>query len=98
MEIFAAVVGISFRPASAKEAMKSLEIGNALSLEADPENPYDSNAVKVIDPASGEFIGFLSRESNAETAAHLADGGEVECEIVSFLSSMKPHVRITLLG
>lgn len=96
MEIFATVVGISFRPASAKDAMRALEVGDTLTLEADPENPYDSNAVKVIDPASGEFIGFISRESNSETAEHLANGGEVSCEIISFLGTLKPHVRITL--
>lgn len=96
IEIFSTVVGITFRPASAKEAMDSLVIGDRLLFEPEPSNPYDSNAVKVIEPESGEFIGYLSRESNSEVAEHLADDNPYHCEIVSFLSTRKPHVRIEL--
>jgi hypothetical protein len=96
IEVFSTVVGITFRPASAKEAMDSLVIGDRLLFEAEPSNPYDSNAVKVIEPKSGEFIGYLSRESNSEVAEHIADDNPYHCEIASFLSTRKPHVRIEL--
>lgn len=96
IEVFSAVVGISFRPASAKAAMDTLTIGDRLLLEPEPSNPYDSNAVRVIEPESGEFIGFLSRESNSEVAAHLAEDGPYAVRIESFLSSRKPHVSIKL--
>lgn len=96
IEIFSTVVGITFRPAEAKAAMDNLVPGDHLFLEPNPSNPYDSNAVKVIDPDSGEFIGFLSRESNAEVAEHLANDGPYSCEIISFLSTRKPHVSIKL--
>lgn len=97
-EIFAAVVGITFRPASAKEAMDALGIGDRLLLEREPSNPYDSNAIRVIEPESGEFIGFIAKESNMEVAAHLDEDGPYRCEIVSFLATRKPHVSITLFA
>ncbi len=99
MEIFSTLVGVSFRPASAKEIVKALSTGDELFLEHEPSNPYDSNAVKVYSDESFDdefFIGYLSRESNAETAEHLANVGEYNCEIVSFLNTMKPHLKITL--
>lgn len=98
MEIFAALVGVNFRGKAATAIVKGLVINESLILAAEPSNPYDSNAVKVIDPESEEHIGYLSRESNAETAVHLGDGGEYTCTVASFLSATKPHLRIELLG
>lgn len=96
IEVFSTVVGITFRPASAKVAMDSLTVGSRLLFEPEPSNPYDENAVKVIEPESGEFIGYLSRESNAEVAEHLSLDNPYHCEVASFLSTRKPHVRIEL--
>lgn len=96
IEVYSAVVGISFRSAEAKAVMDNLANGDRLLLEPEPSNPYDSNAVRVIEPESGEFIGFLSRESNSEVAAHLAEDKPYHVEILSFLSQRKPHVSIKL--
>lgn len=96
IEVYSAVVGIHFRPPEAKAVMDEVEIGDQLLLEPEPSNPYDSNAVRVIEPESGEFIGFLSRESNAEVAAHLAEDKPYYVEVLSFLAKRKPHVSIKL--
>lgn len=96
MQILAALVGMNFRPREAREIVKTLSIGDELELEPEPSNPWDSNAVKVIEPNSGEFIGYLSRESNAETAEHLTADGEYECKVVAWLATNKPHLEITL--
>src|SRR3546814_3524175 len=82
MQILAALVGMNFRPSEAREVVKTLQIGHTLHLEPEPSNPYDPNAVKVIEPESGQFIGYLSRESNAETSAHLNERGEYECAVI----------------
>lgn len=97
-EIFSALVGVNFRPKEAKEIVKALEIGDTLSLESDPGNPYDANAVKVIHPETETFIGFLSRESNMETAAHLNNGCSATATVVSFLATLKPHLSIRLFN
>ena len=95
MDIFSTLVGVTFRPAGTMAIVKSLAIGDRLYLEPEPDNAYDSNAIKVLDEA-GNHLGYLSRESNAETAEWLAEGGEAYAEVVSFLSEIKPHLRITL--
>lgn len=88
------LAGANFRPADAREVCKSLSIGDTLELEADPANPYDSNAVRVI--ASGEFIGFIPKTDNTAVAAALTRGEEVLVEVVGFESTIKPILEITL--
>lgn len=97
IEIMAALVGVNFRGREAIARVKELTIGEKVSLEAEPSNPYDVNAVKVI-TEDGVFVGYISKESNSETAAHLAEEGECECEVISFLAPTKPHLSITLLS
>lgn len=95
MEILTSLAGLNFRPASAKEAVDALNLGDELTLERDPTNEYDSNAVRVIDPASGEFIGFIPKVDNAEIAQALDDGLDVTCKVVSFLATRKPGFKVT---
>lgn len=96
--ILAALVGVQFRPAEAKAIVDSLEIGQSLSLEREPTNAYDINAVRVIEPVSGEFIGFIERSMNQELAQHMDDHQPHRCTVVSFLGTRKPHLQIELLG
>ena len=88
------LAGANFRPAEAKQAIKEAEIGDTVELEADPENPYDPNAVKVI--LEGEFVGFVPKTDNAPLAAALADGATIEGEIIAFESTLKPVIEVTL--
>lgn len=93
-QIFSTLVGVNFRPPEARALVKFCQTGHVFDLEAEPTNPYDANAVKVIDPETGHFVGYLSRESNAETAEHLSNGGRAQATIVSFLGTYKPHLSI----
>lgn len=54
------VAGVSFH----KQKVESLTEGDILTLERDPENKYDSNAVKILNP-EGEMIGFVPKEFNS---------------------------------
>lgn len=96
--ILAALVGVQFRPASAKAVVDALEMGQTLSLVHEPYNEYDINAVKVIEPVSGEFIGYIERTMNQELAKHLQEELSYTCKVVSFLGTRKPHLQIELLG
>lgn len=96
-QIFSTLVGVNFRPAEARAVVKDCQVGHVFGLEAEPSNPYDANAVKVIDPETDTFVGYLSRESNMETAAHLNSGGAARATIVSFLGTYKPHLLIEFL-
>lgn len=96
IEINAPLMGVQFRPAGAKAIVDQLTIGQRLELEPEPTNQYDANAVKVIEPESGEFIGYVAKVSNYETAQHLANGGAYACEVLSFLGTRKPDLGIRL--
>jgi len=59
------VVGVYYRPASARVAVEQLSPGDKVQLVAEPDNPYDAYAVKVL--AGGIHIGYIP----ADIAAYL---------------------------
>lgn len=91
------LMGVNFRPAEAKERVKQLEIGERLLLEREPSNEYDPNAVRVK-TQDGEFIGFVARTHNYEVADHLSRDLPYRCEVLSFLSTLKPDLSIKLFA
>lgn len=71
------LVGINFRPAEVRELIKALSVGDSLTLERDPLNPYDENAVKVFyegDLSDLEFLGFIERGIAASLARWMDEG------------------------
>jgi hypothetical protein len=97
MEVFANLVGVTFRGADAKEIVKSLnrDSGDLLSFENEPDNPYDSHAVKVIHESTGTHIGYISRENNYEVFQAVKRGDPLNIQIVSFENTLKPTMLIT---
>jgi len=97
MEVFAPLVGVTFRGADAKEIVKHLtrEDGNKLTLECEPKNPYDDHAVKVIFDPTGEHIGYIAKENNWDVFYALENGEELCIEIVGFENTLKPTLLIT---
>lgn len=86
------MVGASFRPASAKEALKQLAIGDKLELRADPDNQYDTTAVACY--YAHHHLGFIPRDSNSALFAVLMDGAEISAEIIAFETTLKPVLEI----
>lgn len=86
------LVGSTFRPPSAREALKQLKIGDKLDLRADPDNEYDSTAVAVY--YAHHHVGFIPKESNSAIFAVLMDGTEISAEIVAWENSLKPVLEI----
>jgi hypothetical protein len=97
MEVFSPLVGVTFRPAEAKDIVRGLtqEDGDKLSLEAEPDNAYDPRAVKVIHTPTGEHLGYIARENNFEIFNALQNEVPLEIEIVSFENTLKPTLLIT---
>lgn len=93
----APLMGVNFRPAEAKERVKALEIGERLLLEREPSNEYDPNAVKVK-TQDGFFIGYVARTNNYEVADHLSRDLPYRCEVLSFLTTLKPDMEIKLFA
>jgi hypothetical protein len=97
MEAFVHLVGVTFRGGEAKEIVKHLtrEDGVNLSLECEPDNAYDSCAVKVIHDPTGTHIGYLARENNYDVFSALQNATELCIEIVGFENTLKPTLLIT---
>lgn len=97
MEVFSPLVGVTFRPAEAKEIVRSLTQtdGDKLSLEAEPDNAYDSHAVKVIHNPTGTHLGYIARENNFEIFQALENDEPLVVEIVSFENTLKPTLLIS---
>lgn len=92
---YAALVGVAFRPAGTKDIVRSLIIGDELLLEAEPTNSYHANAVKVLDD-EGNHLGYIERDQADEIAPLLAEGAKATAVVQSFLSELKPHLRIEI--
>jgi hypothetical protein len=98
MQFEAILRGVNFRPASAKEVVTNLEEGQKLNLEREPGNEYDENAIKVIEPESGEFIGYVAKEIAAELAPHMDAGIAFSCMVQGFMRVGMPILEIVQTG
>ena len=54
------VAGVSFH----KQKVESLSEGDILTLQKDPNNKYDSNAIKILNNKE-EMVGFVPKEFNS---------------------------------
>ena len=84
MEFFTKIVGVTFNNTGSNTENRqriigdlykkgNLEPGQVLSLEPEFNNPYDSNAIKVIGP-DGRQLGYLSKAVAASIAPLIRDG------------------------
>ena len=58
---------------------EQMQVGDALTLVREPENPHDHNAVRI--DWRGQQLGYLPRRENAAVAAEMDRGGRVEARI-----------------
>ena len=92
--------GVNFRGADIVDFVRNeLNEDTELSLERDPENEYDANAIKVFARAyDGKlWIGFVEK-SIAEDLAPAIDSGEAvrSISIVGWLNPLKPVLEIVM--
>lgn len=69
---------------SRQTLVAALTVGDALHLERDPDNPFDSNAVKVCDTA-GRQLGFVPKEQAAGLSARLARGELLVARVITLV-------------
>lgn len=89
------LVGVNFRPIEAQARITQLEAGHVLTLEREPENAYDSNAVKVIDPTTDIFLGYIERTVAVELAPLLDEGASSHCTITGFENRKRPVLHVS---
>ncbi len=73
------VVGNKYRGQNAQSIYDDLENGSIVSLKLEPNNKYDSNAIKVI--ANGVHIGYVFREHNKQIAYDMRRGLKFEAHV-----------------
>jgi hypothetical protein len=67
--------GVSYRSFDAKEIVKNLTDGEELTLEREPDNAHDSNAIMVL-AADETHLGYIAKEVAAELAPWMDKGFE----------------------
>jgi hypothetical protein len=78
------------RSAERRQGCAGLEVGEAVVLEREPDNPHDPNAVLVLTQDETEFqteLGYVPRELAKQMAPLLDAGAEVEATVKKLLTS-----------
>lgn len=65
------VVGVTFE--NRQDYIKEMKIGEKIILERDKNNPYDKNAIKVVN-SKGKQIGFISKDLASKIAGKMDKG------------------------
>lgn len=81
-----------YRYHEGKAVWGELQVGDALQLVREPDNPYDSLAVRV--DWHGHVLGYVPRKDNRGVARALDRGEPVEAKIVKLRRSSNPRERI----
>lgn len=84
-EFTAIMRGLSFRPITAKAIVQRLEGGETLFIQREPGNAFDTNAVMVNDPESGEHLGYVAKEVAVELAPLMDEGRHFSCVVESHM-------------
>ena len=84
------IAGVQFRSARDKEALVDYQEGDKLYLEAEPENKYDPNAIKIVDEGNSFHFGYVPKKFSAEVSSALELGLNLECTIVTHNPTKKP--------
>jgi len=81
-----------FRYHAAAEVWDELRVGDALTMEREPDNPHDANAVSVS--WRGRKLGYVPRRDNAALAWGLDRGEPLRARISRLTSHPNPSKRV----
>lgn len=77
---FTKIVGVTFE--NRQEIIAKLSEGQILQLRREPQNNYDSNAIK-LETSTGEMVGYLRAELAQELAREIDQGCVYKCNITA---------------
>lgn len=58
------IAGYNYRPPETITALQELRPNKVLHLVFEPDNPYDSDAIKIVDPKTGLHFGYVPKQIN----------------------------------
>ena len=74
------IAGVQFRPKEdISQALKGMKVGDILTLDPEPTNRFDPNAVRIL--KDDNFLGFVPKKFSAEVSAMLEVYTTVECVV-----------------
>lgn len=81
-----------FQYHAGKSLWPRMQVGDALALIREPDNPFDANAVRV--EWQGQKIGYVPRRENADVARFMDRGQNLEARIVRLAEVRDPWSRV----
>jgi len=85
------IAGLSFRPQKDQEAIK---LGQVLLLEAEPDNPYDNNAIKLVTLEDKIHVGYVPKKQTKELHPYRIAEIPVFTVVVNHIPEMPSHKRV----
>jgi hypothetical protein len=70
----------------------NMRVGDPLTLKREPQNPHDSNAVRV--EWKGQPLGYVPRRDNSDVARQMDRGAPVQARIVNLKEARNPWQRV----
>ena len=70
----------------------NMRVGDTLTLVREPQNPHDTNAVRV--DWNGQSLGYGPRRDNRDVARQLDRGAPVQARIVNLKEARNPWQRV----
>jgi hypothetical protein len=83
---------MGFRHYEGKQVWENLRVGQLLTLVREPDNPHDSQAIRV--EWQGHKLGYVPRTDNGDLARLMDNGGNVEARITKLERSRRPNNRV----
>ena len=81
-----------FQYHAGKALWPRMQVGDALTLVREPDNPYDANAVRV--EWQGQKIGYVPRRENTDVARFMDRGQPLEARIARLAEVRDPWSRV----
>jgi hypothetical protein len=81
-----------FRHYAGETLWQEMKVGDELTLVREPDNPHDSNAVRV--EWHGHKLGYLPRAENRAVAAEMDRGAPVAARIAALVQDRNPWKRL----
>ena len=83
---------MGFRHYEGKQVWDDLRIGQKLLLIREPDNTYDSQAIRV--EWQGHKLGYVPKADNIDLARLMDNGTNVEAKITALNRSRRPNNRV----
>lgn len=77
-----------------KQVWEQLQVGDAIDLVREPQNPHDVRAVRI--EWRGRQLGYLPRTENEAVAAAMDRGERVEGRIATLVEHKNPWRRVRI--